>query len=114
MTWTSCGKGHGDVDVYAISAQGADEVIHLGRNAILAVKHRDPVVYFAVFDLHDSDIDGSNPRHAMLMHGEGPGSLRECRHIWWGEIGTDGYTFGLNFAVVESALRELRRWFDGD
>ena len=113
--WTLEGKSitRSDCDVYVVADQGATELIDLGRDAVLAVKTSDGfAIRFAVFELHYSDVDGKNARHTMLLHGEGyAGDLRECRHIWWGE---DGYTFYLDFEIVEAALRELRRWFGGD
>ncbi len=112
-TWKSHGKDPfgSDYDVYRVGDQGADELIDLGGQAVLAVKVTDGLhVDFAVFDWLTTD--GADHNHIMLFHGSGPsGALRECRHIYWGE---SGYVHFMNFAVVEAALRELRRWFDAD
>lgn len=109
--WKPHGKSHNDLTIYLLDEQVADERIRLTDSAWLLVHDDDGIVEFAVFEFFMSDADGSNAQHTMLLHGSGPsGELRECRHIWWGE---DGYTFYLDFAVVEATLKELRRWFDG-
>ena len=120
--WKCAGKSitNSDDDVFFLEDQKADELIQLaGADAWLAIKKDgDLIVNFAVFDFFYGPSspartpDDRKTAYVMLLHGSGPsGNLRECRHIWWGE---DGYTYYLNFAVVEAALRELRKWFDGD
>lgn len=121
MSDTSPWKPHGmsitgdECLVYVVADQGADATIHLGNQAVLAVKTRGDLIDFAVFEWHysagSSEPPGTPPAHTLLFHGSGvSGALRECRHTYWGE---DGYVHYLNFAVVEAAFRELRRWFDG-
>jgi hypothetical protein len=118
--WRSCGNsGTGsDYELYVVADQNADERIRLDQNHWLLAKTTDGLhVEFAVFGFHDGPATRngevvSPEHHIMIMHGSGPsGSLRECRHTWWGE---NGYVHYLHFAAIEAALRELRRWFDGD
>ena len=73
-------------------------------------------VYFAVLELQRGPAsDGSTATYRMLFHGSGPAaSLRECRHTYWGEPDNTGYIFYPPFEVIEAALRELRRFFDGN
>lgn len=110
--WKPHGKSHNDITVYVLDEQIADEHIRLNKRAWMLVHYIDETTLeFAVFEFFMSNVDGSDALHSMLLNGSGPsGELRECRHIWWGE---DGYTHGLDFSVVEAALRELRRWYDG-
>lgn len=116
MTWVSCGKSiTGDgATVYRVSEQSATHRIDLGHDAWLLVREDGIHVEFAVFLLHTGGAsDGTPDHHTRLLYGSGPSAnLRECRHIWWGEPGDSGYTFYLNFEIVEAALRELRRWFN--
>lgn len=115
--WTPCGKSPtgSDYTLFRLDDQHAHERIRLAdQDAWLLVRESDSIVEFAVFEFHDSNTDGSKAHYMMLLHGSGfSGALRECRHIWWGDNG-DGYTFYLNFKVIEAALAELRRWFDGE
>lgn len=118
--WKSCGNddtGCGDA-LYIVADQNATERISLGNDAWLLVHVEDGVVVtFAVFEFcmgsaTRNGVEVEPMKHTILFHGSGPsGSLRECRHIWWGE---NGYTYYADFALIEAALRELRRWFDGD
>jgi hypothetical protein len=106
---TGCGY-----TVYNLAEQTATERIDLGNGAWLLMRDLDGLTLeFAVFQMLCCNAsDGSPDEHTLLFHGCGPsGNLRECRHIWWGEDG-DGYTFYLNFDLVERAFRELRRWYD--
>jgi hypothetical protein len=120
--WKSRGKSEiaNDYDVYVLGDQDATHRIDLGHDNWLFVKERDGLTLeFALFEYLSgpSTINGAEVgglEHIMRFRGSGPsGSLRECRHIWWGER-PDGYTHCLNFALVEAAFRELRRWYDGD
>jgi hypothetical protein len=113
--WKSHKSEHGiDATVYNVAAQEATERINLGNDAWMLVRDLDGLTLeFAVFEMFALNCsDGTPDEHTMLFHGCGPsGALRECRHIWWGDEG-DGYTFSLNFDLVERAFRELRRWYD--
>ncbi len=67
---------------------------------------------FGLFRFVSAESDNSNTLVDVIFHGEGPtGSLRECRHIWWGQCG-DGYTFYLPGQAVISALKELGKYYD--
>lgn len=112
--WIPCGQSitGSERTIYDVSTQAADERVDLGHDAVLLIQISDTFwVRFAVLEWHYTGDEG--PRHTMLFHGEGTAApnLRECRHVWWGE---DGYTFHPPFDVVETALRHLRRWFDGN
>lgn len=97
-----------DEPAYSVAEQEATERVPLERDGWLLVFDDDGWIRFAVFEWL-AEMDGVTC-HSMLLHGEGPaGALRECRHIWWGE---EGYTFMLNFKLVEQALAALRKWFD--
>jgi hypothetical protein len=68
---------------------------------------------FAVMRFHcqthgDPDIEVS-----CVFHGEGPanGSLRECRHTWWGE---EGYIFYPKRVLIVKALEALSEFYDLD
>lgn len=117
MTWISCGRSitDGETVVYRVPDQHATHRISLGHDAWLLVQEVGIQVEFAVFVFHTGQAsDGTPEHHTRLLYGSGPSAnLRECRHIWWGDPGDSGYTFYLNFEVVEAALRELRRWFKG-
>ncbi len=70
-------------------------------------------VQFALFEFYMSNCDGSDTKVSVIFHGSGPSSsLRECRHIWWGE--KDGYTFYLPGEAVIKALKHLEKYFDWD
>ncbi len=112
--WVTHGRSHNDHDLFRVGDQPRGvEWIDLGRDNRLGVIVDDLIVEFAVFQwMMGKSSDGSPDEYIMLLRGSGPsGSLRECRHIWWGER---GYTYYLNFALVERVFKELRRWFDGD
>lgn len=115
--WKSCGISHNDITLFKLEDQPATVRIPLTRNkadAWLLVHEDDEVIRFACFEFFMSNADGSDVQCSMLFHGSGiSGSLRECRHIWWGGPGDSGYTYSLNFDVVAEALNELRTWFDG-
>lgn len=65
---------------------------------------------FAFFDFNSSDGDGSNVELNMIMYGWGPtGTLKECRHTYWGK---DGYIFYPNKKKIEIILNWLSVYFD--
>lgn len=118
MTWLVARKSTSDieldVDVYELEDQDFASKIPLtdgDYEDYLLIRYRGPDklwVEFAVFEFCSTH-SGKN-QYTMIFHGEGPaGNLRECRHIWWGE---NGYTFMLNFKVVEQAFTILKNWFD--
>lgn len=114
--WVCRGKSMtgNDYDVFVIADQPPAHWVDLGNDNKMAVIVDDPVVEFAVFEWLSGPTtpDGYPAEYKLLLRGSGPsGSLRECRHIWWGER---GYTYYLNFALAERVFKELRRWFDGD
>lgn len=106
--------GNGD-EVYDVSAQAATHQFNLPGDGWLLVNESDSRVDFAVFRFSSSAVDGSGARHTLVMHGVGySGSLRECRHTYWGEGDNGGYIFYPHFSQITAALDFLRRWFDGD
>ena|SRR5258708_25253720 len=67
---------------------------------------------FAILSFHSSEFNGDNTILTMVFHGEGPtGSLRECRHTYWGE---EGYMFYLKKDTIVSALEKLSEYYDLD
>jgi len=56
----------------------------------------------------------SNSTVEVVFYGQGVGgSLRECRHTWWGEEG-DGYIFYPNYKSISAGLKYLTKYFDMD
>lgn len=113
MTWTS--RDYDGDTVYCIEDQDTDEIIDLPRHGKLLICNEGITVYFAVLDWQSGQSsDGTPDTYRMVFHGSGPSAgLRECRHTWWGEPDNAGYIFYPTFDVIEAALRELRRWFEG-
>lgn len=65
---------------------------------------------FAFFEFNSSDGDGSNIELTMMMNGNGPvGSLKECRHTYWGK---EGYMFYPNRTHINAALKWLSAYYD--
>lgn len=65
---------------------------------------------FAVLRFAVSEVGGRDIQTAIVFHGEGPsGSLRECRHTYWGE---DGYLFYPDGPVIVAALKALSEFYD--
>lgn len=104
-----------DEDIlYSISAaQEKFEVRQLNRNGWLVLNWDETkfLLKFAVLEFAFSDADGGNIRGQCLFHGSGPtGSLRECRHTYWGE---DGYIFYPNGPIISAAFKVLAEFYDG-
>jgi hypothetical protein len=79
----------------------------------LLVHDHDGVVTWALLGFAESNVDGSNVRYEVLVHGSGVGStLREPRHTWFGD--ESGYVFSVRPALLAWAFGELARWFDFD
>lgn len=89
------------------------DVIELADAGILVIQKEDDLhVNFALLQ-EDCD-DGEDRFFSVVFHGRGPsGSLRECRHTYWGEDG-NGYIFYPPFDLIIAALNELKKYFDGD
>ena len=61
---------------------------------------------------YSSTDDGANIEVEVIMGGEGPGgSLRECRHTYWGE---EGYVHYLNGKHTRAILDWLEKYYDLD
>lgn len=66
---------------------------------------------FAVLGFAESEGNGKNTKVSCVFYGEGPtGSLRECRHTYWGK---DGYIFYPNGPIICAAFTALAEFFDG-
>lgn len=84
--------------------------IHNFEDDILGINVREELhVDFALFDWSYEDESGSY--YHRIFHGSGPsGSLREPRHIYWGD--EQGYTFFLPLSSVIKAFDVLKKYFD--
>ena len=84
-----------------------------GGQLVLKRKDGSNWLEFAVMMFARSNTDGSNTLVSCVFHGDGPGgkggSLRECRHTYWGE---DGYIFYPDGALISSAFAMLSEFFD--
>lgn len=70
-------------------------------------------LHFAVMQFYHSDSDGSNIRLSCIFYGDGPTSLRELRHTYWGNEGDgSGYIFYPNKKIICSAFEALTEFFD--
>jgi len=69
---------------------------------------KDGWIKWAVMDWYGS---WNNKQFVNVeFQGEGPsGSLRECRHTYWGE---DGYIFYPNGPLITAAFQELSKYYD--
>lgn len=106
--------GGSDIDsTYSLGKIKAQfDVRELTRDGWLALHWDEERIWlkFAVLEFHTSDVNNENILVSCLFHGEGPtGSLRECRHTWWGE---DGYLFYPDGAIISAALKALSEHFD--
>lgn len=90
-----------------------------------SIADRDSImVDFAVLRFHSSNIDGSGGMYACFWYGVGfSGSIRECRHSYFGEPASyweedqkpiDGYVSYLNGDLVKAACDVLKSYFDMD
>ena len=100
----------------------ADEVMDIvdewhkigNENYTLVIKkdgQTDIVYHFALFRFNSSNMDGSNETWEKIFEGTGPSSsLREMRHIWWGD--EKGYVYYLNMDAVMEAFHILKKYYD--
>ncbi len=111
--WLS-GRDERDHFVYRVGEIPTTNEIRRLPGGWLVLNHDGaPWLKFAVLEFFSSAPDRSDEQVTCLFHGEGPsGSLRECRHTWWGENG-DGYCFYPNGPLITAALKELSTFFDG-
>lgn len=89
-------------------------VIPLLSSGYLVVHEEEElIVRFAVFYFSYS-VCGQDESTMLnlIFHGEGPsGSLRECRHTYWGAEG-EGYLFYPDGRVIAAAFKELSKYFN--
>lgn len=92
-----------------------DEIVYSLDKIPVAYEIREITNGWVVLNWHDEtwlkfavlESDGSS-----VFHGEGPsGSLRECRHTYWGY---DGYIFYPNARLITDAFRVLSEFYDLD
>jgi hypothetical protein len=95
-----------------IKAQNPEyEICHLSRGGFIILNTKYDHVRFAVMKIYSASESGTVI--ACIFHGEGPsGSLRECRHTWWGEDDNDGYIFYPSGQIICSAFIKLSEFFD--
>lgn len=88
------------------------QVIELSGNCYLFLSIEDEFcMQFALMQNYGED--GDNIFLIRIFSGSGTrGSLREMRHIWWGD--EEGYTFYLPGKSVIEALTKLQEYFDFD
>jgi hypothetical protein len=87
------------------------EVRDLPGGQLVLKRTKDLWLKFALVSFAESEIGGANEMVGVEMHGSGTlGSLRECRHTWWGNTG--GYVFYPNGVRITAMFRELAEFFD--
>lgn len=90
----------------------AYEIREITNGWVVLNWHDETWLKFAVLEFNHSDGDGSNTVTTPVFHGEGPsGSLRECRHTYWGY---DGYIFYPNGQLITEAFKVLSEFYDLD
>lgn len=104
--------------LYALSEirQQSTELINVHPAHWLALKFDKDSFWlkFALFGFSQSDLNSTeeNTKVYTVFEGEGPtGSLREMRHIYWGEDGK-GYIFYLPGNAVIKSLEYLKKYYD--
>ncbi len=105
-----------DEPIYLDSDLKEFTIVPLVKGAILVMKlgtEEDGFWHkFAVMDFYSEEYKTKITDYTCLFHGEGPsGSLRECRHTYWGERG-DGYIFYPNGKVIADAFVKLSAFYD--
>lgn len=88
---------------------------------LLAVRIDDMRVSFIVFRFNSGPGTKTNgevvspPMYERVFHGVGfSGSLRECRHTYWGDGGAGGYIYYVPAWLIRAAFDALGEWFDLD
>ena len=96
--------------VYSLKeARQGNEVKELDGGWFVYNIKDDLHVNFAVFHLAYSD--DKDTMMECVFQGSGPsGSLRECRHTWWGD--DEGYVFYPPGKLIAQAFQELSVFFD--
>ena len=85
----------------------------------LALHSEEPLgagwMSFAFFEFYSSEgNEDTNIRVSLVFHGEGPaGSLRECRHTYWGDE-NNGYVFYMPWKAIVKSWEILAQYYDGD
>lgn len=96
--------------VYPLEAAKKFEIIDLCCGGKLILNIDDNTIDFAVLEFYSSGINDTNVLLSEIFHGVGfSGSLRECRHTYWGE---DGYVFYPNGKIIADAFKKLSIYFD--
>ncbi len=101
----------GEPPLYPLKeAETQYDVVKLtGKGWLVLKRETDLWLKFAVLEFHSSD-EKDQVTTTCLFHGEGTlGSLRECRHTYWGE---SGYLFYPNGPLITAALQQLSEFFD--
>jgi hypothetical protein len=108
-----------DEQVYPLDkAKARYEVRDLCQNGWIVLKWdkekswlKFAVLQFCTAEHDPSDTRGySNIKAYCVFYGDGPsGSLRECRHTYWGE---DGYLFYPDGRIIAAAFKALSEFYD--
>ena len=113
LDWIRKTEGHNEgYIVYSLDdAKAKYEVRELnGGYLVLNWDNEKLWLKFAVMSFYSANGDGSHVYLSVEFYGEGPsGSLRECRHTYWGK---DGYLFFPNGKLITSALAALSEFYD--
>lgn len=119
LKWLTVEKNeYNDSNYYLLSEMKAKyEVVELGNDGYLVLNwdkenlgyENEPIhLEFAVFSFNSCD--DKDTWLNLQFHGNGPsGSLKECRHTYWGEA---GYIFYPNGKVISLAFKELSKYFN--
>lgn len=110
MTPHKCEVNDIDEPVYSLKeARQGNEVKELDGGWFVYNIRDNLHVQFAVF--HLSYGDDKDTMMSCVFHGTGPsGSLRECRHTWWGD--DEGYVFYPPGRLITQAFQCLSEFFD--
>ena len=89
------------------------EVRPLAGDGFLVLKQEDISVEFAVLRVVSTYDNEQSLQRVFFGHGF-EGSLRECRHTYWGEDpnNKDGYLFYPSGKIIAAAFKELSEFFD--
>lgn len=101
-------------DLDGLKLRSDIEVQKLNENLYLVLKFKDSWLDFAALEFSESDLNDKNVKVSVLFYGSGAtGTLRECRHTYWGPLG-DGYVFYPAAKNIASAFTALSKYFDLD